>query len=140
MKNKHPLDAIRRKVRREWRGFDEPLDLNAGVHRAAEFVDEIVRLVGLSERINKVAFSPDGQRVAGVSADTTVALWDTSTGRVTAPLRGHTDQVWAVAFAPDGRTIATGAWDKTARIWGVSAADVFRARAGQPEGVSPSCR
>ena len=49
MKNNRPLDAIRRKVRREWRGFDEPLDLNAGVRRAAEFVDDIIRMVGMTD-------------------------------------------------------------------------------------------
>ena len=40
-----------------------------------------------------VAFSPDGQRLASASADNTVKIWDTATGKGSVALKGHTDGV-----------------------------------------------
>jgi len=67
-----------------------------------------------------VAFSPDGKRIASGSADKTVRVWDTLTGRPTWTLQGHTEAVYAVAFSPDGALIASGAADKTIRLWNVA--------------------
>jgi WD40 repeat protein len=65
-----------------------------------------------------VAFSPDGTTLASGSADHTVRLWDTATGRqIGVPLTGHTDMVFAVAFSPDGKTLASGSVDHTVRLW-----------------------
>lgn len=49
MRKSSPLDAMRRRVRRELWGADDPVDLNAGVHLAAEFIEQIVRSAGLAE-------------------------------------------------------------------------------------------
>jgi WD40 repeat protein len=89
------------------------------------------RLVGPSHQVWKIAFSFDDSRVAGVSADGAVHLWDVASGRPLPVLRGHADEAWAVAFAPDGRTLATGSWDQTVRIHGLSVAELFRAKRGR---------
>jgi WD40 repeat protein len=86
-------------------------------------------MTGPARQIWKAAFSPDGNRVAAVSADGTAQVWDVTSGRATPMLRGHTDQVWGVAFAPDGHSLVTGSWDGTARIWGVSVMNIARRRA-----------
>ena len=59
--------------------------------------------------MNKVAFSPDGRRIATAEEDRTVRLWHVSTTRARSahPARGHTDNVFAVAFSPDGHTLAS---------------------------------
>ncbi len=38
-----------------------------------------------------VCFSPDGQLVASGSGDTTVKIWETSTGTCLSTLRGHSE-------------------------------------------------
>jgi WD40 repeat protein len=65
-----------------------------------------------------VAFSPDGKLLATTSADQTLRLWDTATGKPHGErLTGHTDTVNRVAFSPDGALLATASSDRTLRLW-----------------------
>jgi WD40 repeat protein len=52
--------------------------------------------------VNALAWSPDGTRLATGSDDETVRIWSVETGKQTARLRGHADEVAGVAWAPDG--------------------------------------
>jgi hypothetical protein len=70
-----------------------------------------------NRKLNNVAFSPDGERIASGSEDKTVRLWDVNSGKEIAPFKGHESSVWSVAFSPDGNRIASGSDDKTVRIW-----------------------
>src|SRR5260221_9066949 len=54
-----------------------------------------------------VAFSSDGERLASGGADSTVRVWDATTGQELATFRGHTGYVWSVAFSPDGNRLAS---------------------------------
>ena len=74
-------------------------------------------LTGHSEEINAVAFSPDGVSLASGSDDTTIILWDLTTGHKIVTLTGHTSNVHCLAFSPDGRTLASGGNDGTVRLW-----------------------
>jgi WD40 repeat protein/serine/threonine protein kinase len=67
--------------------------------------------------VYRVAFSPDGKRLASASADKTVKVWDAATGRVVHTLTGHTDVVVGVAFSPDGKRLASASADKTVKVW-----------------------
>jgi WD40 repeat protein len=69
------------------------------------------------ERVNSVAFSPDGNRIVsgGNEGDNTgsVRLWDANTGQlIAATTIGEAQRiVWAVAFSPDGRRVAAAGVD-----------------------------
>ena len=67
-------------------------------------------------RVNAVALSNDGTRLASASADGTARLWDVATGRELRALLGHRGEVKAVAFSPDGGRVLTGANDGV-RLW-----------------------
>jgi WD40 repeat protein len=65
--------------------------------------------------ITRLAWSPDGRRLAAGCGDNKVRVWDIESGEVTV-LSAHTEVVSSVAWAPNGR-LASGSADKTVRIW-----------------------
>ncbi len=76
--------------------------------------------------IKRVAFSPDGLRLATASADRSARVWDAATGdALTAPLM-HQDEVNDVSFSPDGRFLLTAVGSRQrgkfgeADIWDVA--------------------
>ena len=78
-------------------------------------------LIGHTDGVNSVAFSPDGNTIATGSEDTTIRLWDVNTGTLKNTLTGHTHPVDNVAFSPDGNTIASAySKDSTIRLWDVN--------------------
>ncbi|MBE9124432.1 serine/threonine protein kinase, partial [Tychonema sp. LEGE 07199] len=74
-------------------------------------------LVGHSNAVTSVAFSPDGATLASGSEDKTIEIWKLEAGKRWYTLTGHSDWVTCVAFSPDGTTLASGGRDKTIQIW-----------------------
>jgi predicted nucleic acid-binding Zn ribbon protein len=44
---------IREEILREWRGADEPADLDAGIHLAGKFVSAILRSAGVEDGLHE---------------------------------------------------------------------------------------
>ncbi len=88
----------------------------------AETGDHLETTAGPSDSVIQVAFSGDGEQVAGVSQYGTVALWDSSSFNSIAGFQGHMQGAHGVAFSPDGRTLGTGGGtDRDAvKLWHLS--------------------
>ena len=80
------------------------------------------------ERIQAIAFSHDGTRIAIGSYDTTCSIWQVPDLVRLTPRMDHRGHVWAVAFSPDDSFLAVAADDNSAQLWN---AHTFE-RAGDP--------
>jgi len=117
-------------VQRDWEihDFGDAVDLLASVKESPSqgfewgywnrlLHSDLLSLKGHTEKVNAVAFSPDGEYIASGSDDKSVKVWNTATGQAMLSLKGHTDSVTSVAFSPDGTRIVTGSRDKSAKVW-----------------------
>jgi WD40 repeat protein len=73
--------------------------------------------------IETLVVSPDGRRLAAVSADNTVLVWDLGTMEALSFFRGHERHIKALYFSPDGLIVITsscGGFSQRAavmRVW-----------------------
>jgi len=73
--------------------------------------------------VRSIAFAPNQQTLATVSADGKVKLWDATLPQQTVTLSDHEDQVWAVAFVATisgKQMIATAGKDGKVKLWTLS--------------------
>jgi len=82
-----------------------------------------------------VAFSPDGQKIASGSTDSTIKLWDSRTGKEQQTLNGHSDKVWSVAFTSDSQTVASASSDRTIKLWDVKTCEEQQTLEGHSDRV-----
>jgi hypothetical protein len=62
----------------------------------------LCNLIGHSDGVESVAFSPDGQTFASGCWDATVKLWDVPTRQQLHTFTAHSPRVQSVAFSPNG--------------------------------------
>jgi WD40 repeat protein len=77
----------------------------------------VMDLVGHTQVVNEVAFSPDGKLIATGSNDNSVRLWDAQTGKSIRTLSSHQGRVTHIAFSPDSAWLVSGADDNSIRRW-----------------------
>ncbi len=99
----------------------------------AHLPPHVARVLGVSrlrhgDRVNALAYSPDGTRLASASRDGTVKVWDLGNGRELVTYRGHLERPMeeaektnvfkstGVAFSPDGNTVASSG-GKDIHVW-----------------------
>lgn len=87
----------------------EPSELNPKSHPEP--------LIGHSDWIRSLAFSPDGKTILSGSNDKTVRLWDIETGQLRHLLTGHQERVKCVGFSPSGQLFLSCSADSKVRAW-----------------------
>lgn len=87
------------------------------------------------DRINSVAYSPDGRTIVVASRDRRIKLLDTRTGELVRSFDRHSDSVNSASFSPDGSMIVSAGQDGIAFVWDVASAEVVSKFAGHTEQV-----
>jgi WD40 repeat protein len=64
-----------------------------------------------------VAFSPDGQHLAGGHLSGMVTIWDLKTARPLRRLTGHTGGISGLAYSPDGKRLVSCSHDRSVKVW-----------------------
>ncbi len=81
----------------------------------------VARLIGLSDRIESIRFSPDGKRLVvtgGLPARTgEVQVWDVATRQLQLSIPLTHDTVYGVSWSPDGSLVAVGCSDAAVRAF-----------------------
>jgi WD40 repeat protein len=85
----------------------------------------------ITDRVNALAFSPDGKTLAIGSGEPSrsgdITLWDIASGKMTANYsERHLDSVLTLDFSPDGKHLASGGADKAVRITELSSGKMVK--------------
>src|SRR5262249_22227044 len=86
----------------------------AGAQNRAKI--EIVPNAPHSNEVLSVAFSPDGARLLSGGSDTTLKIWDTTSGQLIRSF-AHPRGITSVAFAPGGVRLLSACADGVLRLW-----------------------
>ncbi len=108
---------------------------------------EVFQLRDVTERVQNVAFSPDGRWLASTHPDGAVKTWHAGTGKPGRIFRGHvpTDpakntsrrgDMHCLAFSPDSRSLASGGADKTVRLWDLGTGKQITSFRGHPDALA----
>jgi WD40 repeat protein len=80
----------------------------------------IARLVGKSQKIQSIAYSPDGKMLATVGGSPArfgeVQFWDTTNNHEINAVQTTFDTIFGGSFSPDGKQLGFGAADNSVRV------------------------
>jgi eukaryotic-like serine/threonine-protein kinase len=86
--------------------------------------------------VHRLAFAPDGRRLALGATDGVVLVWSARDGRPLLQQALHGDLVSGLAFSPDGEWVASSGWDRLVKLWNRRTGEVRATFAGHSRRVS----
>jgi len=90
-----------------------PILGQTGIAENVKDYSNLKTLIGHSDSINCIAWSPDGKKIASISIDNTTKIWDATTGNSLNTING-TGQEWnLLSWSPDGSKIITAGRNRT---------------------------
>jgi len=92
-------------------------------------------LLGHTQWVYSVAFSPDGQLFATASDDDSVMLWNVSDAGLVRTIEASMGGVTSVDFSPNNLLLAAGSWGGDVGMWQVSDGHLLRTLQGHEDSV-----
>ncbi len=95
---------------------------------------EVTNILGFTNLVPSLSFSPDGTLLASACFDKTVKLWQVPTTNLVRTLSVGSE-VWSVAFSPDGTSLATGSSNGVIKLWRTVDGALLRTLSGHTQAV-----
>jgi WD40 repeat protein len=93
-------------------------------------------LVGHTEVVMDVAYSPDGKWLASGSADNTARVFDVNHDyKQVHILEGHEGAIYVLAISPDSKKLVTVSYDGTAKLWNLLTGKLIKTLKGHEGNV-----
>lgn len=86
--------------------------------------------------VTSVDFSPDGKLIASGSTDTSVKIWDATTGQEMRTLWGDSGEISSVAFDPKGSRFVSASITGAIKVWDVTVGKEILTLAGHSSSVT----
>jgi serine/threonine-protein kinase len=90
-------------------------------------------LRGSEGQVSLICVAPDGQRIAAVSQDRTIRLFDLASQSQVAVMAGHRRPATSLTFFEDGQHLASVALDNSVQLWDLQARATLAALWGPAE-------
>jgi len=97
--------------------------------------EKLYRFNGHSSRVNSAIFSHDNKLALTASADSTVKIWNTTTGDILKTIKTIT-QNWTAKFSPDDKSFVVGSWDSIIRFFDTNTGKLIKQFNGHRRGVN----
>ncbi|MBI3861060.1 MAG: serine/threonine protein kinase [Planctomycetia bacterium] len=102
----------------EWPVFAGALEIDCAPGSPAVSPQLLRTLSAHTDRIVRLAWSPNGRQLASASDDGRVIVWDSEQGEIHAILETDGVEAGCVAWSANGQFLAAGTADGLIRIWG----------------------